>query len=374
MINLRTLAGSTALVLAAAPALAAHYTFSTFLGPNHPITLNLHVPWAEDVAERTDGEIDFEVYVGGAILPGNGVLQGVAQNVAQGGFITAGYVPAEMPVWNVIGDVAWEASSDYAVTLAATEFGLLNQLGHDEWTGNGVVFTGSASTVMYSYLCRGEPKSLEDFEGLRIRTAGNGWARFAESIGAVPVNVSYTETYSALERGAIECTNLDPTHLYNGAQVAEVVDSVVMLPMGPFFSQAAWAFNQSFWNDLSAEQRRIIFEESARSLVRLHDAQDKMLEDNLAQARENGLAVIEPAEDLVAAKDAFVADGIGGLAKIAENRGVANYQQAIDEFSALLTKWDGLLAENDRDDPEAMYDLIMTELYDKLDPETYGVE
>ena len=99
-----------------------------------------------------------------------------------------------------------------------------------------------------------------------------------------------------------------------------------------------------------------------------------MLEDNLAQARENGLAVIEPAEDLVAAKDAFVADGIGGLAKIAENRGVANYQQAIDEFSALLTKWDGLLAENDRDDPEAMYDLIMTELYDKLDPETYGVE
>lgn len=363
-----------ALAVGSKTATAEEYTFSTFLGPNHQITMFMHMPWAEAIKERTGGEVDFKVYVGGTILPGTGVLQGVAQGVAHGGFVTAGYVPAEMPVWNIIGDAGWRANSDYAVTLAATEFGILNKRGHGEWDRNGVVFLGSASTPLYSYLCRGTPKTAADFNGLRIRTAGNGWARFAEYIKAVPVNVSFTETYSALERGALECANLDPTHMFNGAQVAEVINSVVRLPMGPFFSQAVWAFNKDFWAGLTAEQRKIIIEESARSIVRLHQEQDKLVADNYKQAKEKGIEIIDPSEDLVAAKDAFVANDVGGLSKIAEERGVPDYKQALDEFSALLAKWDGLLAEADLEDPDAMYDLVMSEIYSKIDPATYGIE
>ena len=361
--------------LAQAQAQAKEYTFSSFLQPDHLQTVYAHVPWIEAIKERTKGEVTFKLYTGGSILPGVGVLKGLAQGVADGGFVTAGYVPAEMPLWNVIGDMGWQVPDDFVVALAATEFGLMDKYGMVDWVKNHVVYLGTTSTPIYHYMCKGQPKNLADFKGLRIRTPGNVWARFAEYIGAVPVNLPFTEVYTGLERRALDCGNLDPTLLIEGAKVGEVIDSVNLLKMGPFFSQATWTFNEKFWGALTTEQRKIIFEESARSIVRYQVEQtNTVIARNVEGAKKKGIKFNEPGADLQAAYDKFVAGGLGGLKDIAKQRNVPDYEEGLAHFTALVDKWNGLIAKVDRNDKEALYKLVMTEIYDKLDPATYRVK
>jgi TRAP-type C4-dicarboxylate transport system substrate-binding protein len=361
-------------LLVPAPA-QAEATYSTILTPDHPQTVYAGYPWADAIRERTGGAVDIKIYPGGSILPADGILRGMAEGVADSGFITAGFVPAEMPLWAAIGDMGWKKPNMHVITMAATEFGLLDEYGSRDWVNNNVVFGGTLSTTDYVFHCKGEPKSLADFQGLQVRTPGNAWARFVEYIGAVPVNLVFAEVYPALERGAIDCAAFDKTQIIEAARTGEVVDSLNMLAMGPFFAQATWAFNEQFWASLTPDQRRVIFEENARAMARyLVVMETEVVIKHIEGGKKLGLAFNEPAADLQAKYDEFVAAGIGGLAEIAKERGVPDYEQGFAHFETLLTKWESLLQGVDVKDEEALYQLIMTNIYDKLDPATYRVE
>ena len=47
-------------------------------------------------------------------------------------------------------------------------------------------------------MCSSPMKSLKDLKGKRLRTAGAALSRWAESIGAVPVNVPSSEMYQGV--------------------------------------------------------------------------------------------------------------------------------------------------------------------------------
>jgi TRAP-type C4-dicarboxylate transport system substrate-binding protein len=363
-----------AMSVAALPASAEEYSFSTWLEPNHPITLNAHIPWAEAVKARTNGDIDFEIYMAGALLPAKGTMQGVADGVAQGGFHTATYTPSELPLWNVIGDLSFKYPDAMVAAFAATEFGVLNPAGHGDWAKNGVVYLGGYSTPIYHFICRDDVKTLADLKGKRVRMPGGAWARFGESIGTVSVNVPSSEIYTAFERGTVDCTASDVTHLTAGATLMGVVKSINLLKMGPFFAGATWIYNRDFWNGLTPEQRKVIFEESARSVVRLQMAYDAAVDANLEAAKQAGKQLNEPSADLQKAYDDFVSGGMGGLAEIGQKAGVENVDQSLTELSALMEKWQGLLASVDRTDEAALTALLQKEVYDKLDPNSFGVD
>lgn len=226
---------------------SADYTYSTLLQPDHPQTVLGGDPWAHALREASNGEIDFQIFAGGVLLPGGDVLEGLADGVADAAFVTAGYIPAQMPIWALIGDMGRIEPDMAAISMAATEFGLLDEYGMRDWENNDEIFGGNLSTGQYVFHCRGTPNELDDFKGLSIRTAGNGWARFAEYISAVPVNLTSGEIYASLERGALDYVALDEAQITEGARTGEVVDSIIKLPMGPFFSHATWAFNERFW-------------------------------------------------------------------------------------------------------------------------------
>ncbi|REF73346.1 C4-dicarboxylate TRAP transporter substrate-binding protein [Paracoccus versutus] len=377
--TLKTPAGLGALICAAtlcslSAARAADYTYSTLLSPDHPQNVFGGPPWADGIREATNGEVDFQIFAGGVLLPGGEVLEGLSQGVADAAFVTAGYIPAQMPLWALIGDMGWIEPDMAIITMAATEFGILDEYGMRDWQDNNVVFGGDLSTGPYVFHCRGEPKTLADFKGLRIRTAGNGWARFAEYIGAVPVNLTFADIYSSLERGALDCAALDEAQIIEASRTGEVVDSIVALPMGPFFSQATWAFNEQFWSGLTAAQREAIFDQNAHIIAKYLVGMGETIQRNYDGGRDRGVTILEPADDLIAKAAEFVADDVGGLAAIAESRGVTDYQAALASFTELVEKWRGLLDGVDRTDEAALYDLARSEIFDKIDYETYRVE
>ena len=96
-----------------------------------------------------------------------------------------------------------------------------------------------------------------------MRYPGGGWARFGEALGTVGVAIASSEMYTAMERGSIDCTLSDATHLTGGATLLEVTKAVTMLPTSPFYSAAVWIYNPDYWKGLTDAQRRIFLDATA---------------------------------------------------------------------------------------------------------------
>jgi TRAP-type C4-dicarboxylate transport system substrate-binding protein len=62
----------------------------------------------------------------------------------------------------------------------------------------------------YNFVGRGDaPKSLKDFEGMRVRALG-GVGAAMKTIGAVPTTVTASETYQAIESGTVQAASFAP--------------------------------------------------------------------------------------------------------------------------------------------------------------------
>ncbi len=62
------------------------------------------------------------------------------------------------------------------------------------------------------------------------------------------------------------------------------------------------------------------------------------------------------------------------LIDTATERGVENPEAILAEFKTMVDRWDVLLADVDRTDVETLAGLARSEIYDKLDPATYGLD
>lgn len=368
-------AATVASLAALASGAQAQQMLSTWLEPNHIITIEGHQGWADLVREATNGEIDFEVFVGGALIPAKSTMQGTADGLAQVGFHTATYTPSDLPVSNALADMGFETPDAYVMSFAFGDFMMNDEAGYNDWRKNGVIFGGSYSTPIYYFICREEVKTLEDIKGKRVRMPGGGWARFGQEIGVVGVNVPSSEIYTAFERGSVDCTASDPTHLTSGATLKEVASSVTMLKMSPFYAGVTYAYNPSFWKGLSEEQRRTLFDQSAMAMARMQIAYDQQAEAAMEEAKASGIKLIEPDASLQKAYDDWVSNGVGGMAEIAKTtHGIENPEELYKRFRTYVEKWQGLLDGVDRHDEEAIAGLLRENLFDQIDVASYGVE
>lgn len=350
--------------------------FNTFLEPNHPVAVGLEKSWIDELREKTGGAIDFDFFPSASLVPAKSGMQAVADGIAQAGMHSGPYTPSELPVSAMLGDLGWVEPDDYVVAAAFTDFIMHDPVGYNDWRKNGVVFIAGLSTPYYVFLCHNDLATLADLQGKKIRTSGQGWSRFVEFMGAIPVNITTSELYVAMERGAVDCASLDPTQLRTATSLEALTKSLIDLHMSPAFSSAGIVVQPSWWQGLSDDQRRLALDAAARGLARMHIIYNKEIDGGIAQAREKyGLVVHEPDEALVAARTRFVDEGIGGLVEFARTQyGVEDPQAVIDSFLPYLQKWKTLYEGVDRMDEEAVTALLKANLYDSIDASTYGME
>jgi TRAP-type transport system periplasmic protein len=368
------LAGTTAMTLAAP--LQAQQLFSTWLEPNHVITRVAHVQWAQELAAATNGALNFEVFMGGALIPAQSTMQGVADGLAQGGFHTATYTPSDLPVANALADMGFITPDPFIMAFAYTDFMMNEPVGFNDWRDNGVLFAGGYAVPEYSFICRRPVSTLADMQGLRVRMPGGGWARFGQAIGVVGVNVPSNEIYTAFDRGSVDCTASDTSHLTGGATLMEVTRGVTLLAMSPFYAGVTWAWNPDFWAELSPEHRRAIFDTSARAMARLQITYTREAYEARDLAAARGISMLEPDATLQAAYDQWVAEGVGDMAGIARNtHGIEDPEALFTLFRGYVDKWQGLLSELQQPyEEDALYELLQANLYGPIDVTAGGIQ
>lgn len=348
---------------------------NSFYNDQHPHSKYGYIEWAEMVKEMSGGRLQPEVYTGTVLLAPRASLQGIRDNVVQVAHHAAVYTPSELPVANAVQELGFNYDDPLAAIFAVTDFSMSNETQLAEWKDKGIVYLGAYATPPYILFCREPVRTLEEVAGKRLRTAGSTVSLWAEEVGAIPVNVPSSEMYTGLERGTLDCASNAGNDLIDRS-LWEVAPYTTVLPTGMYWSGPQWGWNRGFWNDeLTPEDRRVIMEATARAMARMNINYIQRAEDALKEAEAKGNTIYQPGEDLMASVEAYRKKALEGVYKTAEEKyGLANGKEVIDDFRAIYAKWQELLSKVDRTDEDALTALAISEIYDKHDPATYGID
>lgn len=134
--------------------------------------------------------------------------------------------------------------------------------------------------------------------------------------------------------------------------------------------------NKDWWMGLTDEQRGIIFELAARTQARAHIMYAESASSALANALETGQTIeVEPADSLQNAVQAWIDNGVGDMIGIARDTyKIENPQAVFDSFEPYVTKWGALVdGLNDRNDEEELTKLLLDNMFNDLEPSSYGM-
>lgn len=359
-------------VVASSAHAATSFIANSFYDQQHPHSRYGYIEWAEMVKELSNGELQPEVYTGTVLLAPRANLQGIQDNVVQVAHHAAIYTPSEMPVANAVQELGFNYDDPLVGILAVTDFSLNNPTQLAEWEELDIVYLGAYNTPSYVLFCREPVRNLEELRGKRIRTAGSTVSAWVEQAGGTPVNVPSSEMYSGLDRGSLDCASNAANDLIDRS-LWEVAEHTTLLPTGMYWSGPQWGFNSSFWASLSDEERDVFKQATAKAMTRMIVQYLGASEAALEEAASHGNNIYEPEEDLMASVEAFRDEALANVYdKARDEYGVEDPEALIDDFIATYEKWDALISEVDREDEEALAELAMEEIYNKL-PADYGI-
>ncbi|MGE6776549.1 C4-dicarboxylate TRAP transporter substrate-binding protein [Vreelandella titanicae] len=359
-------------VVASSAHAATSFIANSFYDQQHPHSRYGYIEWAEMVKELSNGELQPEVYTGTVLLAPRANLQGIQDNVVQVAHHAAIYTPSEMPVANAVQELGFNYDDPLIGILAVTDFSLNNPTQLAEWEELDIVYLGAYNTPSYVLFCREPVRNLEELRGKRIRTAGSTVSAWVEQAGGTPVNVPSSEMYSGLDRGSLDCASNAANDLIDRS-LWEVAEHTTLLPTGMYWSGPQWGFNSGFWASLNDEERDVFKEATAKAMTRMIVQYLGASEAALEEAASHGNNIYEPEEDLMASVEAFRDEALANVYdKARDEYGVEDPEALIDDFIATYEKWDALISEVDRQDEEALAELAMEEIYNKL-PADYGI-
>lgn len=353
---------------------SAEFNANIFFPDKHPLAKHGYVEWAEAIDVASGGRLKANVYAGTVLLPPRSGMSGVRDGIAQVGYHAGTYTPAELPISNALQELGFNYDDPLVMMVAATDFNMTNEDAIAQWKNAGVIYGGGYSTPPYNLMCSVPVKSMADLKGKRLRTAGAALSRWAESVGAVPVNVPSSEMYQGVEKGTIDCAVNVASDL-KSRSLWDVAKHTTMAPLGMYWSGPMWAYNVDFWKEMSEEDRRIFFDSHATALAKLYVGYAAAIDIALDEAKSHGVTVYEPDDEVRASISGFAESNLSNVHDTARDKhGIADPEALFAKFDDSVTKWKKLFANVDRINADAIAAIIKSELYDKLDVATYGVK
>ncbi len=126
------------------------------------------------------------------------------------------------------------------------------------------------------FYCNAEISSLDDLEGLKIRSFTPSMSELLKFLGATPVTLQFSEVYPALQRGVASCGVTSPTS-GNGGKWPEVTTN--QLPISVAGAVQAHIINLDKWNEFTDAQKGVLEAEFGRLEDQLWDAAISLNED-----------------------------------------------------------------------------------------------
>ncbi|MES1925829.1 TRAP transporter substrate-binding protein DctP [Salinisphaera sp. T31B1] len=318
--------------LACLPAQARTLMFADSFPLSHTLSTDGTVWWMDRVETLTDGDLSFRHFPAEQLAKAGEILQKIEDGVIQAGYVGTGYVSDELPLNGALmlpGEVrdTVEASRAYWQLLKSDT--PLRQ----EFLDNGVVPVYAVMLPPYQLvLKRGPVASLADLKGLKLRSTGS-LNLVVQAVGANPVSMAAPDAYLAIQRGTLDGTVLPVTSIAP-YKVNEVTKS--LSTNGRFGSFGITVvMDKKVYDGLSADEKKAVDQAGDETVAHLADVVENEVQTDLAEFRDQGMAIYEIPEAMQQALEPKYAEAQQAWVKRMADRGLDG-QAVIDAYESEL--------------------------------------
>ncbi|MGQ7249187.1 TRAP transporter substrate-binding protein [Halomonas sp. V046] len=222
------------------------------------------VQFKEVVEERSQGEVEVELYPGGQIGSVNEMTELVGSGNLQMTMGASVLLTSIVPELSVLDQFyLFDDEAQARRTLDGEGGALL----FDAMQRKGLHGVGFLENGMRHFSTSTKPlETFADFDGLRMRSAANPTQITAwESIGAAPMPLDWGEIYTSLQQGLIDGQEsaLSSIHIERFFEAQDYVSLT-----GHIYTAEVWFANQDFWEGLD-DPTRTLLREAAKETVDL---------------------------------------------------------------------------------------------------------
>ena len=190
------------LVMFTRPGLSAdsmHIKFSTWHPSASKEVKTVWEPMLEELKERSDGRITYTLYAGGALGKGPDHYDIVKNGLSDMGYFTATWTPGRFPLSDVLSLAAEVNGKDVGTDIGNAMY---DRILDQEFSGVKMI---ELNGCIQAFLWTTKPiRTLEDCQGLRIRSPGGHQTSYIKALGAEPVFMPLGDVYMAMETGTID--------------------------------------------------------------------------------------------------------------------------------------------------------------------------
>ena len=237
----------------------------TYAGPPITIRLSSHVsdthlvwqrstiPWMRLVEKESKGKLIIKPYTSGSL---HGAKDGFKACVADITDQTHGYAiwqPSSFDLFHVLG-LPFAFPNAYAAALVAEE--LYPKYFKKEYENMGVYLANSQANGPSSLLSKKPIRKIEDLKGMKVSCSGGIVAEMVKRLGAVPVQITTADLYSAFQGGLV-----DAILLYDGGLVSFRVHEIgkYRAVIGLNLSFNPYCLNRKTFDALPKDLKRLLY-------------------------------------------------------------------------------------------------------------------
>lgn len=230
---------------------------------------NAFLPWAKELEKRTNGQVKIKFYISQTLLKPKDAYDGVMNGIADISWIGLPWTPGRFPLSQVM-ELPFLCPNSLTGSKVITE--LYNKFPQ---------MRDEISDVQLMWMFVTEPaeihtnkpiRTLDDLKGMKIAVQ-SAYRAVVEGLGAVPVTMSGSDIYQAVEKGVADGTAL-PWGSYKSRKLYEVTKYHVTPHLG--VNTLLTLMNKNTWNKLPKDVQKIIT-----------DLNQEMMPEALSQAIMN---------------------------------------------------------------------------------------
>lgn len=285
--------------IAATPSMAQEVTLkiADSLPADHIITQNTTDVFMERVKEELGDRVAFEHYPAQQLAKAKDMLAITQAGIADIGYIAPSYVSEKMPLGGVV-ELPGEINSSCEGSLA---FRNLVQPGGvlDEWefqpNGVRVLYNVALSPYQAVFSKRADVGSLEDFDGMKIRSNPGAMELSLQSVGASPVRMTPPAIFDAMTKGTIDGALLPYTSVFSYGLDQIIGSSTENANFGTVGITYAISVNK--WNSLPKDIQKVLTRVGQQVTESACSAFDKTEKALTAELSEKGVTIFEFSEE-----------------------------------------------------------------------------
>ena len=175
---------------------------------------------------------------------------------------------------------------------------------------------------------------MEDFKGMKIRCTGIG-AEYVKRLGGVPVAMSMSQNYEALQKGVVEGTINSENPLYDW-KFGELIKHQYM--WSTYVVAFVAVMNRAKWNAMPADIQKVFEEVSAECVPMEVEKWDAAQVRGRNFGQKHGMQVYQPTSEMVRALEKARQPLYDQYLKDMEKKGLPG-KEFLDELIRLSEKY-----------------------------------